>query len=910
MESTERLSPSANIAGGPFTLPLRWHLERRLGAGGQAEVWLANDTQLDQLVAIKFYGKAYTGKARSRWRRELMLGRSLQHPHLVRIHELIEAEEGLALAMEYLPGGSLSDRLERGGPLSPAEVENVALHVLEALAYLHGNGIVHRDVKPSNVMLDADGILRLADLGVAKYLNPPPDATQTIQAPGSPAYMSPEQLQNGDVGPASDLYSLGITLYELLTGKLPYEGRSTYEVATSHLRGDLPDPKRIRPDCSRWLARFIRRLMEKRPEDRFPSANASLEALETHRGLLSRRAFKKTLLKAAIGTVLCAAVAIGYLGWRSATAGDRLAVRTNYEGNKLEGLSSKGQPVWVVNADAPIQQVVQADLYGNGARETVVVSFDPSESQNLYRSKNTHIQPEVQIVSADGKTLNTFYPEQNVLDTGHIVAPPLLIPTVKVLDLLGDGRRQILVQAHHRSLGPSYLWIYWPRKSRWIEILDHWGGWIYSVEPDKSSKIPCLRILGFNGLLASEPMEASLEVRPPWGGATMMFAGRTLPGAVASEYSRFRWYTPLPPAVYGHRDPMEGFSVDSKGNSRFLTEGKTLVLDHWGNPVPGPNAGRQLANQRLDLLSESYLFYLKAAGIGKTRAQQTIAALSNRFRGILKEGPEQAAFTQICARALARSGGPQEAIRMIQRALRKGGFNDSLTLNLGELLAIEGHLAQAQRVLIHGYLDEQTPAGGWLTTKVLGRIAIEGKDQRLLNKEELVLSNMGYSSSVGQVLAARARLWWNQPIQADAHLESYDLAPEGEAIACLARWRLHEIKPADVAAMTGSLRRNPDAAGECLIAKAMAELSLHHPNQAVTDCLEAERRLSEKSTCEFWAFQTMQLARACHATALLAADRRSEAVAMAKALLPRLRPELLPYVLTRKVLTDSPTAAR
>lgn len=129
-------------------------------------------------------------------------------------------------------------------------------------------------------------------------------------------------------------------------------------------------------------------------------------------------------------------------------------------------------------------------------------------------------------------------------------------------------------------------------------------------------------------------------------------------------------------------------------------------------------------------------------------------------------------------------------------------------------------------------------------------------------------------------------------------------------MACLTRWRLHIIKPDDVGLMTDSLRRNPDAAGECLIARAMARLSLGHPNAAVSDCLEAERRLSGRAPCEFWTYQTMQLAQACHATALLAAGRTRDAKALADEILPRLRPGLLPYLLAQQVLASAESNGR
>jgi len=906
MQATDRLSAPGGGDGGTFGLPPRWRLERRLGSGGQAEVWLATDTQLNTPVAIKFYSGTYSGEARARWRRELRLGRLLQHPHLIRIHELIEAEEGVALAMEYLPGGSLAERLTKEGPFPPDQVEEVALHALEALCYLHTHDIVHRDVKPSNLLLDAEGSLRLADLGVAKSLAPSDGATQTSLAPGSPAYMSPEQLQNGEVGPPSDLYSLGVTLYELLTGKLPYEGKSTYEVATGHLRGELPNPKRSCPGCPRWLSRFIRRLMEKRPEDRFASAEAALKALETRRGLFSRRMANRLLLNGAATLLLVAAATAGTVAWHRAKTASAMAL-TSHEGNTLRGLDASGKTLWTVRTLAPIQQVEQADLYGDGERESVVVSYDPSEGQNLSRAASAHTPPQVLIVSPEGKVLNEFHPEESIRDDGRLVAPPLLFPAVKIVDLFGDASHQILLDARHRSLGTAYLWLYWPRRNQWNELLDHWGGWIYAVTPVPKSDPPCLDLLGFNGLLASQPFEAALLIRKQGPDNSTTFATPMVPlGASLPEGTcQFLWYTPLSPGLCDTRNPVQGLVANPDGSTRFFSKGQEVVVDLWGNPVPGPNAGRDLASQRMNFQGRLNDLYERSLGSDPSHVAGAIRSLSEDYAEILKEEPERAAFHQIAARSLARAGDIKGGIRLIEEALREDGFNDSLTLNLGQFLAIEGHLAEARHVLEHGYLDHQTPAGAWLCIKALSRLAIEMHDGVLLKAEELLLSQKGYSSSVGEVLSARARLWWNQSIPSDTRLGSYDLAPEGEAIACLARWRLHEIQPDDVAAMTDSLRRNPDAAGECLIARAMARLSLGHPNAAVSDCLEAERRLSGRSPCEFWSYQTMQLAQACHATALLAAGRTQDAAALAQEILPSLHRGLLPYLLVRQVLAST-----
>ncbi|MGC8724737.1 MAG: serine/threonine-protein kinase, partial [Acidobacteriota bacterium] len=667
MEATDRLSTPGGGNGGTFGLPPRWRLAGRLGSGGQAEVWLATDTQLNEPVAIKFYGGAYSGEARARWRRELRLGRLLQHPHLIRIHELIETEEGVALAMEYLPGGSLAERLAKEGPLPPDQVEEVTLHTLEALCYLHAHDIVHRDVKPSNILLDAEGSLRLADLGVAKSLAPSDGATQTSLTPGSPAYMSPEQLQNGDVGPPSDLYSLGVTLYELLAGKLPYEGKSTYEVATGHLTGEFPSPRLARPDCPRWLARFIRRLMEKRPEDRFPSAEAALRALETRRGLFSRRMVKRLLLNTAAALLLVAAATAGALAWRRAEAAGAMAVRTSFEGNTLRGLDASGKTLWNVHTLAPIQQVEQADLYGNGMRESVVATYDEDELIRQSRAASAHKSPQVLIINMAGRILSEFRPEREVQDGTTLVAPPLLQPTVRIMNLSGNDTRQVLVNAHNRQLGTDYVWLYWPMAAQWELILDHWGGWIYSLEAVPHSRPPRIRFLGFNGLLAAQPIEAELAVRPLDGASQPHPGGlvSSIPGArtIMGE-SRLIWYTCLAPDIYSYHDPTKGFTIEADGASYFGAKGKSVVVDQWGNTVPGPNAGQDLSEARLELLTQVNDVYERATEYGLPLVRKDITSLEVRFANLLREKPERSAFQQVCARALARAGDPEAGVRL------------------------------------------------------------------------------------------------------------------------------------------------------------------------------------------------------------------------------------------------------
>ena len=168
-----------------FALPPRWKPARLLGRGGQADVWLAEDTELSEWVAVKVFHPDLTEAARERIRREVRLGRSLQHPGLVRVFELIDTGDRLAVVMELVAGGSVAQRLE-AGPLPIDEVIRIADETLEALAFLHREGVVHRDVKPSNLLLDAGGRVRLADLGLVRRLDDAGDLTRTAMTVGTP----------------------------------------------------------------------------------------------------------------------------------------------------------------------------------------------------------------------------------------------------------------------------------------------------------------------------------------------------------------------------------------------------------------------------------------------------------------------------------------------------------------------------------------------------------------------------------------------------------------------------------------------------------------------------------------------------------------------------------------------------
>jgi eukaryotic-like serine/threonine-protein kinase len=274
-------------ADGPL-LADRYRVIQRLGAGGMAAVYLAHDERLDRRVAIKRLHTAERDDVDARrFQREARLGASLSHPNLVSIFDTEEDDESVLLVMEYVEGETLADRLARGG-LEPPRAVAIVRAVAEALDHAHAAGIVHRDIKPANVLLGRDGSVKLADLGIAKAVERT-DITDTGTVLGTPAYMAPEQLQGGKLGPAVDVYALAAMAFEMLTGQKARRGRSAAEIAHQVVNEPPPDPRDATiGEIPAPAAHAIRDGMAKDPADRPRSAGELADRLE--RGMEGARA--------------------------------------------------------------------------------------------------------------------------------------------------------------------------------------------------------------------------------------------------------------------------------------------------------------------------------------------------------------------------------------------------------------------------------------------------------------------------------------------------------------------------------------------------------------------------------------------------------------------------------------------
>ena len=259
-----------------------YELRERLGFGGFAEVYAALDTQLKRDVAVKVLRPELAGAVvRERFRREAEAVARVRHPHIVPIYAVGEGD-GLAwYVMPRLTGGSLRARLDREGRFAAAEVRRVLLECASALAVAHRAELVHRDIKPDNIMLDGtDANVLLMDFGIAKALDVDSQGlTGTGVAIGTPQYMSPEQASGEAVDPRSDIYSLGVVAYQMLTGQLPFEAGTVAAMLVKQIVEDAPSVLRKRPDCPPDLAAAVMRCLAKAPDQRWGSADALIQAL-------------------------------------------------------------------------------------------------------------------------------------------------------------------------------------------------------------------------------------------------------------------------------------------------------------------------------------------------------------------------------------------------------------------------------------------------------------------------------------------------------------------------------------------------------------------------------------------------------------------------------------------------------
>src|SRR3989442_3062497 len=264
----------------------KFELHELIGEGAMGTVWKAYDSVIRRYVALKLLSRAgRSTDAQDRFMREARAAGALQHPNIVTIYDLGEADDQLFIALELVDGRDLSQLIAEEEPLALERRLDIAIDVLQGLAYAHGRGVIHRDIKPSNVRIASDRSVKIIDFGIARLQTA--DITGSGAIVGTPTYMAPEQITNGPITPATDLFAVGCLLYELLSYRKPFEGETVHGVLYQVLTTDPKPLRAIAPSLPLALDRVVAKALNKVPEDRYENARHMQSALASIRAALS-----------------------------------------------------------------------------------------------------------------------------------------------------------------------------------------------------------------------------------------------------------------------------------------------------------------------------------------------------------------------------------------------------------------------------------------------------------------------------------------------------------------------------------------------------------------------------------------------------------------------------------------------
>lgn len=453
------------VAGGSRSAPIRilvpgtgigkrFEVQWVIGTGASTAVYAAFDRVEKRDVALKVVRvDRMSPSALSRLKREVLAARESGSERLVQVFEIELAGEALTLCMERVAGESLGERL-RSGPLAISEAVRIATGVLEALRDLHRLEIVHRDVKPGNVLLTDEGSVKLTDFGLERrWEREGMRFHETDGLPGTIEYLAPEQALGGHVDARSDLYSFGILLYEMLAGEVPLREVSSIGTVLAHLKRDAPDVRCLRPDAPEWLARLVGSLLVKNPAFRYGSAEAVLADLNAHQMRLRLPRRVPTSLMRSIA--VAGALALAFLAWRSFSTPrfHRLVVDAR---NGARAVDLEGRLLWS-----------QPDVNRVDYAEAIRTSGGVAQHVAAFLARGHDTDPDfthtlVLLDAGSGRVeRGVFLPDPAASFPG--TSNTFRVTGMRAVDLRGDGREDLMITYAHSPPGPGYSILYEPR---------------------------------------------------------------------------------------------------------------------------------------------------------------------------------------------------------------------------------------------------------------------------------------------------------------------------------------------------------------------------------------------------------------------------------------------------------------
>ncbi|MEX1310803.1 MAG: serine/threonine-protein kinase [Candidatus Sulfomarinibacteraceae bacterium] len=672
-------------AAATVDLPGRWRLLELLGSGGQATVWLAEDRTLGQKVALKVLPANADERTRARWLEEVRQGRRLSHPHLIRIFDVVETSDRPVAVMEFVPGGTLADRVVAGGAQPIEDVIRWTGEVLEVLTYLHENRIVHRDVKPSNLLVAEDGSIKLSDLGLVRSLDRGSDLTRTLEGVGTPRFMSPEQLKGEAPTPACDLYSLGVTMYQLLAGRLPFDGDSAFQIADGHLHLRPPGIREHRPECPRWLARFVEKLLEKNPAERFGSAEHARSVLDRRWVGLSRRTLT-------VPATVAAVVAIAFLGGvvvRSVIT--PTLDRVEIEDDLVVARSADNAEMWSVRRESERPRAVVADFVGD-SRAEVAIGWSPATGET---------DPEATVVfelrSDRGDVLRTFDTSGLSQTLFPEVTPVWFLRSMATADVLGTGNDLVWSLVHPRWFSSVIGVTSFREAASRLNVLFANSGHSQleraaDLDGDGVDEIVAVAInnpMGFQRVLITF-------------GARSRLTGESCARMISPDLDAFSQartivangcfsYTPLGSGVQVVDEP----KVTEDG-IELLVDGEVRRFDVWGNPEGTPSYGKG-GQAREAFWRDLALTAARLRLSDRIDPPFTMSRLMSNHPEIAAEQAMEVAAVLVVARALASGGHRENAIALLREGLERYPEESDLRLRLGEQLLISGRRVEGRR---------------------------------------------------------------------------------------------------------------------------------------------------------------------------------------------------------------------